>query len=56
MSYQLNNSNKAYRKDGVYAKEILPLTLLFVEADKVLYCVKSEGKNNYRLINHLEEI
>lgn len=56
MQFQGNSQKISISLGGVYAKEILPLTLLFVEADKVLYCVKSEGKNNYRLINHLEEI
>ena len=56
MPFQGNSQKISISLGGVYVKEILPLTLLFVEADKVLYCVKTAGKNNYRLINHLEEI
>lgn len=54
--FQGNSQKISISLGGVYVKEILPLTLLFVEADKVLYCVKTAGKNNYKLINHLEEI
>ena len=41
---------------AVYAQELLPFTVLFVEADRVLYAVKANGKNSYRLIKHLDEI
>lgn len=56
MSFQGNSQKISISLGGVYVNEILSLTLLFAEADKVLYCVKNEGKNNYRLINHLEEV
>lgn len=34
---------------GIYAREMMPVEQLFVEADKALYDVKSARKNNYQL-------
>ena len=56
MLYQGKSHKISISLGGVYVDEMLSLALLFAEADKVLYCVKNAGKNNYRLIDHLEEI
>ena len=54
-SFQGNRHKLSISVGGVYTEEILPHTLLFIEADKMLYCVKNEGKNHYRLRDYREE-
>lgn len=55
-TYQAVTKHISISLGAVYAMQKLPFTVLFKEADKVLYKTKSEGKNNYRLIHHLDEI
>lgn len=52
MNYQGRIHHLSISLGAVYAESVLPHAVLFVEADKVLYQVKSAGKNNFKLIGH----
>lgn len=56
LSYQSQCHHISVSLGAVYSPKKLPYTILFKEADQVLYKVKSIGKNSYRMIDHMGEI
>ena len=55
-TYQGNSHRLSISLGAVYTEQKLAMTILFKEADKVLYKTKENGKNGYRLIHHLDAI
>lgn len=56
LDYQGHIHHLSISLGAVYSAHMLPFAVLFVEADKVLYHVKSAGKNGFRLICHGENV
>lgn len=56
MNYQGRLHHLSISLGAVYAEHTLPLAVLFVEADQVLYQVKSAGKNGFKLVSHGETV
>lgn len=56
MNYQGQIHHLSISLGAVYTEHTLPFAVLFVEADQVLYQVKSAGKNGFKLVSHEETV